>query len=78
MLGVNDEPPELDERTAFWVSAFNTLCRGRPQAMAGVPPLPPLDILETAERLRWPCDPDECLEVVAAMDDCYREMNGAN
>ncbi|WP_178338778.1 hypothetical protein [Marinobacter nauticus] len=38
-------------------------------------PLPPLDILETAERLDWPCQPDECLEVITAIDDDYRDRN---
>ena len=75
MLGVKGDPPDLDERTAFWISAFNLLCRGRPASMGGLMPLPPLDILETAERLDWPCQPDECLEVIGALDDAYRERN---
>lgn len=71
-----DEPaPELDDRTAFWINAFNLLCRGRPQGMGGLAWLPPLDILDTAERLQWPCQPDECIEVITAMDDMYRELN---
>jgi hypothetical protein len=74
-LGVDEPPPELDSRTAFWVNAFNLLCRGRPQSMAGVATLPPLDILQTAERLQWPCQPDECVEVVTAMDDMYLSLN---
>lgn len=75
MLGVDKEPPECDFRTAFWIESFNLLCRGRPPSMAGISPLPPLDILETAERLEWPCDPRECVEVIAALDDAYLEMN---
>jgi len=40
--------------------------------MGGLMPLPPLDILSMAERLQWPCQPDECLEVIGALDDDYR------
>jgi len=74
-IGVDEPPPTLDERTAFWINAFNLLCRGRPQSMAGIACLPPLDILDMVERLQWPCDPHECLEVIGAMDDQFLQMN---
>lgn len=72
---MDQPPPELDERTLFWVQSFNLLCRGRPLGMSGIAYLPPLDILDTAERLNWPCQPDECLAVIMAMDDAYIQMN---
>jgi len=43
--------------------------------MSGIPCLPPLDILDTAERLGWPCEPYECIEVITAMDDQWRDLN---
>lgn len=43
--------------------------------MSGVACLPPLDILETAERLQWPCQADECIEIITAMDDVQREIS---
>lgn len=43
--------------------------------MAGAMPLNPLDVLDMADRLEWPCQPDECIEVITAMDDMYRELN---
>lgn len=43
--------------------------------MGGIPPLSPVDILDVAERLSWPCEPHECMEVITALDDDYRERN---
>lgn len=48
--------------------------RTRPASMGGVPQLNPLDVLALSERLQWPVEPDECLHVISAMDDTYREM----
>lgn len=77
-MGIDEPPPELDERTAFWVRAFNILCRTRPQGMSGILPLSPVVMLDMSERLDWPCDPQECIEVLTAMDDEYREMHNEN
>lgn len=78
MLGVTEPPPDLNERTSFWINAFNLLCRGRPVGMSGIAYLPPLDILSMAEKLNWPCLPDECLAVITAMDDAYIDINNAD
>lgn len=43
-------------------------------AMGGTPPLPPLKVLALADRLQWACEDQECLTVVGALDDCWREM----
>lgn len=43
-------------------------------AMGGTPPLPPLKVLALADRLQWACEDEECLAVVGALDDCWREM----
>lgn len=74
-LGVDDEPPDLDERTSFWMRCFNILSRTRPPAMGGIPPINPSTTLDLADRLQWPCEADECLTVIMAMDDQFREMN---
>lgn len=67
-LGVDDEPPECDDRTAAWISLFNTLNRGRPYTQGHPLPLPPLDILDLVDRLNFPADPDEACTVISALD----------
>ncbi len=57
---------------------FSLLCKGRPIAMGGLPPLPPLDIMEIIDRLRLPCDYEEALEVIGAMDDEWRSLQSTN
>ncbi|RUR26846.1 hypothetical protein ELY33_17205 [Vreelandella andesensis] len=66
--------PELDGRTSFWMSAFGILNRTRPASMGGVPPINPVTVLDLADRLQWPCQPDEALTVIIAMDDEWRSM----
>lgn len=53
---------------------FSLMSRGRPIAMGGVAPLPPLDIMEIVDRLRLPCAYEEALEVIGSMDDEWREL----
>lgn len=38
-------------------------------------PISPVTVLDLAERLEWPCDPEEAISVVIAMDDTFREIN---
>ncbi len=38
-------------------------------------PINPVTVLDLAERLQWPCEPDEAISVVVAMDDTFREIN---
>ena len=52
--------------------------RSRPMAMGGTPPLNPIDVLDLSERLRWPVEPDECLQVIGAIDDTWRELNASS
>lgn len=78
MLGIEADPPELDERTAFWMRTFRLMSKGRPVTMGGLAPIPPLDIMETIDRLHLPCDYEEAIEVIGAMDDEWREMNRAS
>lgn len=73
-LGVTEPPPELTERTRFWMEAFGTAHRTRPAAMGGIPALNPLDLLALRDRLGWPCEADECLQVLCAMDDQWRAL----
>lgn len=68
-----EEPPEIDERTAFWLHAFSILERGRPYTTGSPLPLHPLDVLDMAERLRWPVISDEVLGVTQSMDDAVLE-----
>lgn len=77
MLGVEAEAPELDERTAFWIEAFNLLCRARQPSMGGILPISPVTMLDMADRLEWPCEPRECVEVISALDDAYMDMHGS-
>lgn len=56
------------------MSAYSMASRTRPVSMSGVPALNPLDVLDLADRLQWPGEPDECLHVISAMDDTWREM----
>ncbi len=74
-MGVEPDAPELDERTSFWMNAFSILHRTRQPGMSGITPINPVTVLDLAERLEWPCDPDEALSVVIAMDDAFREIN---
>jgi hypothetical protein len=46
--------------------------------MGGTPPLNPIDVLDLSERLRWPVEPDECLQVIGAIDDTWRELNASS
>lgn len=69
------EPPEYDERTGFWLRTFGILSRTRPASMGGIAPINPVTVLEMADRLQWPCEPDEALTVIMEMDDAWREMN---
>lgn len=75
MLGVDQEAPECDSRTGFWIESFNLLCRTRQASMGGILPLNPVVIMDMADRLEWPCEYRECVEVLCAVDDTYREMN---
>ncbi|MFG6139511.1 hypothetical protein [Halomonas sp. B23F22_10] len=77
-LYLEAEPPEYDERTEFWLSAFGTASRARPLAMGGIPPISPVTILDLRERLRWPAEPDEAVAVLCAMDDAFREMHASS
>ena len=43
--------------------------------MSGMTPINPINVLDLAERLEWPCDPDEAISVVIAMDDAFREIH---
>lgn len=74
-LGEHAEPPEYDSRTAFWLHAFGILNRTRPPSMGGIAPINPVTILDLAERLQWPCEPDEALHVVCLLDDEHRELH---
>lgn len=74
-MGVEPDAPELDERTNFWMGAFSILHRTRQPGMSGITPINPVTVLDLAERLEWPCDPEEAISVVIAMDDCFRELN---
>jgi hypothetical protein len=67
--------PELDERTAQWLQWFGILNRTRPPAMGGLSPINPVTVLDLAERLQWPCEPDEAITVILALDDQFRELH---
>jgi hypothetical protein len=56
------------------MSAFSIASRTRPPAMSGIPPINPLSILDLRERLYWPAEPMEAVQVVVAMDDEYRRL----
>tara|TARA_R100000322_G_scaffold95674_3_gene60298 strand:- start:1638 stop:1781 length:144 start_codon:yes stop_codon:yes gene_type:complete len=43
--------------------------------MGGMLPLNPVVILDMADRLEWPCEPRECIEVLCAIDDQYLVLN---
>lgn len=66
------EPPKSDDRTEQWVEFFNTAHRGRPYDN-GPLPLPPLDLLDLADRLRFPAEPMEIVGVVGEMDHEWLE-----
>lgn len=40
--------------------------------MGGIPPINPLAILDLRERLYWPAEPMEAVQVLTAVDDEYR------
>lgn len=67
--------PELDSRTSFWMQCFGILNRTRPPSMGGVPPINPVTVLDMAERLQWPCEPEEAITVILALDDQFRELH---
>ena len=43
--------------------------------MGGIAPINPVTALELADRLQWPCEAEECLTVIMALDDQFRELN---
>lgn len=43
--------------------------------MSGIAAIDPVTVLDLAERLQWPCEPEEALTVIMHMDDEYREIN---
>jgi len=57
------------------MGAFSILHRTRQPGMSGITPINPVTVLDLAERLEWPCDPDEAISVVIAMDDAFREIH---
>lgn len=67
--------PELDERTSKWLNWFSILNRTRPASMGGIAPINPVTALDLADRLQWPCDPEELLTVIIALDDQWRELS---
>lgn len=70
-FGSQVKPPECDERSQFWQEVFWLANRGRPHTH-GIPlPLPPLDIIDLAERLDLPTEPAEAVAVVGALDDAW-------
>lgn len=66
-------PPEIDERTEFWLYAFSVLTRGRPAGHGIALPIPPLDALRVADRLSWPVHGEELLAVITEMDEAWLE-----
>lgn len=60
------------------MQSFSICSRTRPAAMSGIPPLNPIDILDLSERLDWPAEPDECVQVITAMDDAFRDLQSNN
>lgn len=69
-LGLKEKaaPPEIDERTDFWLYLYQIADRGRPYAMGQPLPIPPLDLIALVDRLSLAAQPDEALEVIGAMD----------
>ncbi|SEN64618.1 hypothetical protein SAMN04487952_1233 [Halomonas caseinilytica] len=45
--------------------------------MGGLSNINPVTILDLSEKLRWPCEPDEALSVIMAMDDTWVEIEGS-
>jgi len=43
--------------------------------MGGIAPINPVTALDLADRLQWPCDPEELLTVIIALDDQWRELS---
>lgn len=76
-LGVEEEPPGLDRRTKQWLSFFNVCSPNRYYAEGMPLPLRPLDILDMAERLRFPGDTEEILVVTQALDYEWLESLGS-
>lgn len=74
-LGVEPDPPTLDARTSFWMRAFSLCCRERPQSMSGIAQIPPSSMFYLSDRLGWPCEDEELLEVITQMDAAYREVS---
>ena len=68
-LGVSADPPELSARTSFWLESYGIASRCRGQSMGGVAPISPLAMLDLSDRLGWPCDGDELISVLCAIDD---------
>ncbi len=56
------------------MQCFGILNRTRPASMGGIAPINPVTALELSDRLQWPCEDDEVLTVITALDDQWREM----
>ena len=66
-------PPEMDERTAWWLDAFDLASRERPYTNGHPLPIPPLKVLDLRDRLLWPAGSEESIAVVTAMDVTFLE-----
>lgn len=67
------EQPEIDDRCAQWLNLFGAASRGRPYTNGQPLALPPLDVLDLADRLSFPAQPEEALEVIGEMDNEWLE-----
>lgn len=73
-LNIEDsEPPEIDERTAFWLYVFDVLSPSRGMSDTGPRPIPVSEIKAQCEFTPLPASPDEIQAVVRAMDNEFLE-----
>ncbi|WP_185858862.1 hypothetical protein [Vreelandella populi] len=45
--------------------------------MSGIAQIPPTKMFDLSDRLGWPCEDEELLAVIDAMDTAYREISQA-
>lgn len=66
-------PPEMDERCLFWLDVFDMLSPSRATGYNGAGPVPLTEMHALAQMLPLPCEPDEFISVMRAMDVIFLE-----
>lgn len=66
-----EAPPEMDERSFFWMRTFQLLSPSRPASEGGVRPIPLTEMAALSQMIDMPCSHEEYVTIVRAMDGAF-------